>query len=77
MLWADGRTGNTQRMGFEKIGLKPYSRGQLSVNNLHQTKVKNIFLVDNVVGWSSLDGAAYDQGRAASNAIVAPDESSP
>ena len=33
---------------------------------------KNLGL--DVIGWPSLAGAAYDQGRAASNAIVAPDE---
>ena len=30
-----------------------------------------------VVGWPALAGAAYDQGRAPSNAIVAPDECYP
>ena len=50
VLWANGRTGNTQRMGLEKIGLKLYSRGHLSVNNLYQTQVKNIFVADDVVG---------------------------
>jgi NAD(P) transhydrogenase len=39
--------------------------------------VKNIYAAGDVVGWPSLAGAAYDQGRAASNAIVAPEECSP
>ena len=77
VLWANGRTGNTQGMGLDALGLKTNSRGQLSVNERYQTKVKNIYAAGDVVGWPSLAGAAYDQGRAASNAIVAPDECNP
>ena len=77
VLWANGRAGNTQNMGLSKIGLSSNSRGQLSVNPHYRTKVKNIYAAGDVVGWPSLAGAAYDQGRAASNAIVAPEECSP
>jgi len=77
VLWANGRTGNTQGMGLEKIGLERNGRGQLSVNALYQTQVENIYAAGDVVGWPALAGAAYDQGRAASNAIVAPDECYP
>ncbi|MBL6746868.1 MAG: Si-specific NAD(P)(+) transhydrogenase [Pseudomonadales bacterium] len=77
VLWANGRAGNTQNMGLSKIGLSSNSRGQLSVNSHYRTKVKNIYAAGDVVGWPSLAGAAYDQGRAASNAIVAPEECSP
>ena len=77
VLWANGRTGNTQNMGLSKIGLSSNSRGQLSVNSCYRTKVSNIYAAGDVVGWPSLAGAAYDQGRAASNAIVAPEECSP
>jgi NAD(P) transhydrogenase len=77
VLWANGRAGNTQNMGLGKIGLSSNSRGQLSVNSHYRTKVKNIYAAGDVVGWPSLAGAAYDQGRAASNAIVAPEECSP
>lgn len=77
VLWANGRAGNTQNMGLNKIGLSSNSRGQLSVNSHYRTKVKNIYAAGDVVGWPSLAGAAYDQGRAASNAIVAPEECSP
>ncbi len=36
--------------------------------------MKLMYAAGDVIGWTSLAGAAYDQGRAASNAIVAPDE---
>ena len=32
LLWANGRTGNTDDMGLEAIGIEPDSRGQLKVN---------------------------------------------
>lgn len=77
VLWANGRTGNTQNMGLDKIGLTANGRGQLAVNKHYQTKVKNIYAAGDVVGWPALAGAAYDQGRAASNAIVAPEQCHP
>ena len=74
VLWANGRSGNTKSLGLNLIGLGTNSRQQLSVNEKYQTSVKNIYAAGDVIGWPSLAGAAYDQGRAASNAIVAPDE---
>jgi len=74
VLWANGRSGNTKSLGLNVIGLDTNSRQQISVNNKYQTSVKNIYAAGDVIGWPSLAGAAYDQGRAASNAIVAPDE---
>ncbi len=77
LFWANGRTGNTRNMGLNNIGLKADSRGQLNVNGRYQTRVKNIYAAGDVIGWPALAGAAYDQGRAASNAIFAPEESYP
>jgi len=74
VLWANGRSGNTKNLGLNLLGLGTNSRQQISVNNKYQTSVKNIYAAGDVIGWPSLAGAAYDQGRAASNAIVAPDE---
>ena len=65
LLWANGRTGNTQDMGMELIGLKPNSRGQLSVNENYQTEIDHIYAAGDVIGWPSLASAAYDQGRSA------------
>ena len=30
LLWANGRTGNTDNLGLDKVGLEPDSRGQFS-----------------------------------------------
>jgi NAD(P) transhydrogenase len=74
VLWANGRTGNTDKLNLEKIGLTANRRGQLEVNDHYQTAVPNIYAAGDVIGWPSLASAAYDQGRCASNAIVNPDE---
>jgi len=70
LLWAVGRTGNTQDLGVDKIGLEPDSRGYLSVNECFQTQQENVFAVGDVVGFPSLASAAYTQGRAAANKIL-------
>ncbi|NLZ86308.1 MAG: FAD-dependent oxidoreductase, partial [Gammaproteobacteria bacterium] len=42
ILWCNGRSGNTDGLGLENVGLKPNSRGQLTVNDQYQTEVENI-----------------------------------
>lgn len=73
VLWANGRTGNTDRLNLDAVGLTANRRGQLEVNGQYQTAVPNIYAAGDVIGWPSLASAAYDQGRAACNAIVNPD----
>lgn len=74
LMWCNGRTGNTDKLNLEAIGLTANKRGQLEVNNHYQTSVPNIYAVGDVIGWPALASAAYDQGRAASNAIFNPHE---
>jgi NAD(P) transhydrogenase len=69
-LWCNGRTGNTDGLGLEKIGLVPNSRGQLTVDDHYRTELGNIFAVGDVIGWPALASAAYDQGRSASSAFL-------
>lgn len=69
LLWANGRTGNTQALGLEMIGLKPDARGQLQVNEHYQTAIGHIYGAGDVIGWPSLASAAYDQGRSAARHI--------
>ncbi len=67
LLWANGRTGNTQDMGLEEIGLSTNRRGQLDVNEHYQTTLSHIYAAGDVIGWPSLASAAYDQGRSAAS----------
>ncbi len=63
ILWANGRTGNTQDMGLEALGIIPNSRGQVPINDNYQTAQPHIYAVGDVIGYPSLASAAYDQGR--------------
>jgi NAD(P) transhydrogenase len=65
LLWCNGRSGNTDTLGLETIGLEVDHRGQLLVNEHYQTVVPNIYAAGDVIGWPSLASAAYDQGRSA------------
>lgn len=65
ILWCNGRSGNTDGLGLENVGITPNSRGQITVNDQYQTEVENIYAAGDVIGWPSLASAAYDQGRCA------------
>ncbi|HYE06906.1 MAG TPA: Si-specific NAD(P)(+) transhydrogenase [Planctomycetota bacterium] len=71
LLWANGRTGNSQDMGLEALGIAPNSRGHIPVDRNYQTTQPTIYAVGDVAGGVSLASAAYDQGRfAATHAIM-------
>ena len=70
LLYANGRTGNTDGLQLDRVGLGVNSRGQLTVNESYQTEVEHIFAVGDVIGYPSLASAAYDQGRIAARAMV-------
>lgn len=70
LLWANGRTGNTDDMGLEKIGIVPDKRGNLTVNDDFQTNLPHIYAVGDVIGFPALASAAYVQGRYASLHIL-------
>jgi NAD(P) transhydrogenase len=69
-LWANGRTGNSQNLGLEALGITLDSRGNIPVNDAYQTAVPHIYAVGDVVGIPSLASASYDQGRFAATHIV-------
>lgn len=67
LLWANGRTGNTDDLGLEKLGLAPNQRGQIDVNEDLQTSLPHIYAVGDVIGFPALASAAYVQGRYAAS----------
>lgn len=62
-LFCNGRSGNTDGMGLDDVGIEANSRGQLAVKDSYQTSVEHIYAAGDVIGWPSLASAAYDQGR--------------
>ncbi len=77
ILWSNGRSGNTEGLNVEALGLKPNSRGQLKVDNTYRTDVENIYAAGDVIGWPSLASAAYDQGRCAAAFMVGDSDAEP
>lgn len=69
LLFAIGRTGNTDGMGLEAIGVTPDHRGQITVDEHYRTAVPHIYAVGDVIGQPALASAAYDQGRFAGTHI--------
>jgi NAD(P) transhydrogenase len=72
LLWANGRTGNSNDMGLEALGITPNSRGQLPVNGYYQTSVAHIYAAGDITGPPALASAAYVQGAYAIQHIIDP-----
>lgn len=70
LLWANGRTGNSDNMGLEELGIERDSRGNIVVNDNYQSAQPHIYAAGDVIGFPSLASAAYDQGRFAARHIV-------
>lgn len=73
LLWANGRTGNSDHMGLDQIGIKTDSRGCIQVNEFYQTGCLHIFAIGDVIGAPGLASASYDQGRYVAARIADPD----
>lgn len=63
LLWANGRSGNTDELQLNNIGITPDHRGQIDVNENFQTIQPHIYAVGDVIGRPALASAAYVQGR--------------
>lgn len=77
ILWCNGRTGNTDGLNLEAVGLRATDRGQLHVDDTYCTEVDNIYAAGDVIGWPSLASAAYDQGRCAAAFMVGAEDAEP
>ncbi len=70
LLWAQGRTGNSDRMGLEQLGVVTNERGSIVVNDRYQSSREHIYAVGDITGYPNLASAAYDQGRFAATHLV-------
>jgi len=70
LLWANGRTGNSDRLNLETLGVVPDGRGNLPVNENFQTAAPHVYAVGDLIGFPSLASAAYVQGRFAASHLV-------
>jgi NAD(P) transhydrogenase len=70
LLWAAGRTGNSDGLNLDAVGVTPDHRGNIPVNEHLQTCVPHIYAVGDVIGIPALASAAYMQGRHASSHLL-------
>jgi NAD(P) transhydrogenase len=70
LLWAAGRSGNTEDLRLDVAGVTVNQRGQLDVDPRFRTAAPHIYAVGDVVGYPSLASASYDQGRFAAGHIL-------
>jgi len=69
ILWCNGRSGNTESLNLDSIGVEVDHRGNLKVDNCYKTNIDNIYAVGDVVGAPGLASASYGQGRAVTGGI--------
>ena len=65
VLAAAGRSGNTQDLGLEALGIVPDKRGNIAVNEHFQTAQPHIYAAGDVVGFPGLASTSMEQGRVA------------
>ena len=65
LLWAAGRSSNTQDIGLDTVGVTVGTRGLIEVNDQYQTSVPNIYAAGDVVGFPALASTSMEQGRIA------------
>ncbi len=70
LLWANGRSGNSNDMGLEALGIDINHRGQIEVDDSYRSAQAHIFAVGDVAGPPGLASASYDQGRFAGATIA-------
>jgi len=69
VLFANGRTGNSDSLNLECLNIKTNSRGQITVNQDFQTSVDNIYAAGDIIGHPSLASTSFEQGRIVSEII--------
>jgi glutathione reductase (NADPH) len=63
LIWAVGRTPNTDRVGIENTGLTLSENGTIAVDHFQQTAVQGIYAIGDVIGKFELTPVAIAAGR--------------
>jgi NAD(P) transhydrogenase len=64
-LYSVGRTGAASKLNLGQAGLKPDSRGRLTVDQHFRTAVPHIYAVGDMIGFPALASTSMEQGRLA------------
>lgn len=65
ILYTAGRSGNTENLGLQELGIKIDDRGLIKVDDRYRTAVPSVYAVGDVIGFPSLASVSMDQGRLA------------
>ena len=66
LLFTAGRVGAVDRLGLEKVGIEPDSRGRLAVDqDTLQTSQSHIYAAGDIIGFPALASTSMEQGRQA------------
>ena len=65
LLFAAGRVGNTGRLGLDRIGVTPNSRGYLDIDEAYRTTCPHVLAAGDVTGFPALASVSMEQGRVA------------
>jgi glutathione reductase (NADPH) len=69
VIWAIGRTPNTDRVGIENTGLELKPNGSIPVDRLQQTDVAGLYAIGDVIGKFELTPVAIAAGRRLSDRL--------
>jgi NAD(P) transhydrogenase len=65
LLVASGRSGNTEGVGLEGVGVKVDKRGYVQVDESYKTTTPNIYAAGDVIGFPALASTSMEQARVA------------
>ena len=65
VLYAAGRSGNTEELGLDAAGVERDERGRIIVDGQYRTAVPGIFAAGDVIGPPALASVSAEQGRVA------------
>jgi NAD(P) transhydrogenase len=65
LLFAAGRSGNTEELGLEDAGVAMDDRGRVIVDERYETNVPGIYAAGDVIGPPALASVSMEQGRVA------------
>jgi len=65
ILVSSGRSGNTQNLGLDRVGVKVNERGVVHVDSKYQTVVPHVYAAGDVIGSPALASTAMEQARVA------------
>jgi glutathione reductase (NADPH) len=74
LIWAIGRTPQTDNAGLENTGVKLTEKGHVAVDKYQNTNVENIYALGDITGHVELTPVAIAAGRRLANRLFGPAE---